>query len=61
MVNPLRVYIVLFLQIPTKIQLMYCERYNYIQTDGTAQGTHMSCSCSDIAMAVYDEKAMNQP
>ena len=26
-----------------------------------AQGPHMSCSYSDIAMAVYDEKAMDHP
>ena len=32
-----------------------------MQTDGTAQGPHMSCSYSDIAMAVYDEKAMDHP
>ena len=33
----------------------------YLETDATMQGTHMSCSYSDIAMAVYDEKAMDQP
>ena len=33
----------------------------YLQTDETAQGFHMSCSYSDIAMAVYDEKAMDHP
>ena len=33
----------------------------YIQTDGTAQGPHISCSYSDIAMAVYDEKTMDHP
>ena len=33
----------------------------YLQKDGTAQGSHMSCSYSEIAMAVYDEKAMNHP
>ena len=33
----------------------------YLQTDGTAQGLHMSCSYSDIAMAMYDEKAMDHP
>ena len=33
----------------------------YLQTDGTAQDPHMSCSYSDIAMAVYDEKAMDHP
>ena len=31
---------------------------NYIQTDGTAQGPHMSCSYSDIAMAGHDSKAL---
>ena len=33
----------------------------YLQTDGTTQGPNMSCSYSDIAMAVYDEKAMDHP
>ena len=28
----------------------------YIQADGTAQGPHMSCSYSDIAMAGHDSK-----
>ena len=27
---------------------------NYLQTDGTAQGTYMSCSYVDIAMAFHD-------
>ena len=27
---------------------------NFLQTDGTAQGPHMSCSCADTAMAKYD-------
>ena len=27
---------------------------NFLQTDGTAQGPHMSCSYADIAMAKYD-------
>ena len=33
----------------------------YLQTDGTALGPNMSCSYSDIAMAVYDEKAREHP
>ena len=33
----------------------------YLQTDGTSQDPNMSCSYSDIAMAVYDEKAMEPP
>ena len=33
----------------------------HLQTDGTAKGTHISCSYSDNAMAVYDEKAMDHP
>ena len=32
-----------------------------MQRDRTAQGPHMSCSYSDIAMAVYDEKARDHP
>ena len=32
---------------------------NYLQTDGTAQGPHMSCSYTDIAMAYYDKKALS--
>ena len=31
---------------------------NYIQTDGTAEGPHMSCLYSDIAMAGHDSKAL---
>ena len=31
---------------------------NYIQTDGTAQGPHMSCLYSDIAKAGHDSKAL---
>ena len=33
----------------------------YLQTDRTAQGSRMFCSYSYIAMAVYDEKAMDHP
>ena len=32
-----------------------------LQTDGTSEDPNMSCSYSDIAMAVYDEKAMDPP
>ena len=32
---------------------------NYLQTDGTAQGPHMSCSYADIAMAYHDRKALS--
>ena len=32
---------------------------NFIQTDGTAQGPHMSCSYSDIAMAHFDNRPEN--
>ena len=32
---------------------------NFIQTDGTAQGRHMSCSYSDIAMAHFDNRDEN--
>ena len=31
---------------------------NYIQTDGTPQGPHMSYSYSDIAMTGHDNKAL---
>ena len=31
----------------------------FIQTDGTAQGPHMSCSYNDIAMAYFDNRAGN--
>ena len=30
---------------------------NYLQTDGTAQGPHMSCSYADIAMEDFDKEA----
>ena len=30
---------------------------NYLQTDGTAQGPHMSCSYADIAIADFDKEA----
>ena len=32
---------------------------NFIQTDGTAQGLHMPCTYSDIAMAHFDNRAEN--
>ena len=32
---------------------------NFLQTDGTTQGPHMSCSYSDIAMAHFDIRAEN--
>ena len=32
---------------------------NYLQTDGTTQGPHMSCSYADIAMAYHDKKALS--
>ena len=32
---------------------------HFLQTDGTAQGPHMSCSYADIAMAKYDYLANN--
>ena len=38
------------------------SRFNhqhFLQTDGTAQGSHMSCSYADIAMAKYDSLANN--
>ena len=31
---------------------------NLLQTDGTAQGPHMSCSYSDIAMSNFDTAAL---
>ena len=31
---------------------------NYLQTDGTAQGPHMSCPCADLALASYDSKTL---
>ena len=31
---------------------------NFLQTDGTAQGSHMSCSYSDIAMSKFDTAAL---
>ena len=31
---------------------------NFLQTDGTAQGPHMSCSYSDIAMSKFDTAAL---
>ena len=32
---------------------------HFLQTDGTVQGPHMSCSYADIAMAKYDSLANN--
>ena len=32
---------------------------HYLQVDGTAQGRHMSCSYSDLAMYSYDLKALS--
>ena len=34
---------------------------NFLQTDGTAQGPHMSCSNSDIAMSKFDTAALQYP
>ena len=34
---------------------------NYLQVDGTAQGPHMACSYSDIAMDRYDQEALRAP
>ena len=31
---------------------------NFLQTDSTAQGSHMSCSYSDIAMSKFDTAAL---
>ena len=31
---------------------------NYLQTDGTAQGPHISCSYADLALASYESKAL---
>ena len=31
---------------------------NYLQTDGTAQGPHMSCSYADLALAFYESKSL---
>ena len=31
---------------------------NYLQTDGTVQGPHMSCSYADLALPSYDSKAL---
>ena len=46
--------------------LRLCLGYNnsifnnkfYLQIDGTVQGPHVSCSYSDTAIAVYNEKAI---
>ena len=35
------------------------NKQNFLQEDGTAQGPHMSCSYSDIAMYGYDLKALD--
>ena len=32
---------------------------NHLQTDGTAQGPHISCSYADIAMAYHDREALS--
>ena len=31
---------------------------NYLQTGGTAQGPHMSCSYADLAPAIFDNRAL---
>ena len=31
---------------------------NYLQTDGTAQGLHMSSSYADLALATFDNRAL---
>ena len=35
------------------------KNQHYLQVDGTAQGPHLSCSYSDIAMYSYDLKALS--
>ena len=30
----------------------------YLQTDGTAQGPHMSCSYADLALVIFDNRAL---
>ena len=31
---------------------------NYLETDGTAQGPHMSCSYADLALTTFDNRAL---
>ena len=42
---------------------LYCsnsifDNTNYLQTDSTAQESHMSCSYTDIAIAYHDRKTL---
>ena len=34
------------------------NKWDFLQTGSTAQGPHISCSCSDIAMSKFDTAAL---
>ena len=47
------------ISVPLSCNNSVFNNINYLQTDGTAQGPHMSCSYADIAMAYHDRKALS--
>ena len=57
--NPTIEYILEPLRICLECNNSVFNNKNFIQTDGTAQGSHMSCSYSDTAMAHFDNTAKN--
>ena len=59
--NPPTLCILQFLRLCLECNNFVFDNKFYLQTDGTVQGPHMSSCYSDIAMAVYDEKAMDPP
>ena len=46
------------LELSLSIKKSLFNNTNYIQTDGTPQGPHMSYSYFDIAMAGHDNKSL---
>ena len=59
--NPLTLCILEALHLCLECNKSVFNNKFYLETDATMQGPHMSCSYSDSAMTVYDEKAMDHP
>ena len=61
MLNPPALCIIEALHLCFKCNNSILNNKFYFQTDRTAQSPHMSCSYSNIVVAVYDEKPMDHP
>ena len=57
--NPPTVYILEALRLCLECNNSVLNNKNFLQTNGTAQGPHMSCFYSDIAMAHFDIRGEN--